>query len=279
MTLKIGQNPSFDRVLHNLSETQKKSEKALEQMSSGKRIVRVSDDVAGSSIAEKLKAQVRSLHQASRNGQDGISMIQVAEGGLSEISNVLVRLRELSIQSSSDTVGEPERDLMHKEFKQLVRGIDQITDSTKINYIQNGHNDKNQLGVLTFQVGAFAGDENNIAFDFDAIDTNSNELGISDSGIGSKEDALNSVEHIDKAIEKISGVRASVGAVQSRLQSAVNNLDNLAINHDSTRSVIEDVDIAKVASEHMTNQVLQQSAIAVLAQTAEMPRNLTKLIS
>lgn len=279
MALTIGQNPIFETVLHNLGETERKTEKNLEQLSGGKRMVLPSDDIAGTAIVLKLKAQVRSLHQASRNGQDGISMIQVAEGGLSEISNVLIRVRELSVQSASDTLGEPERELLDKEFKALVKGIDQITDSTKINYIQNGHDDKSRLGVLTFHVGANAGEENKIEFDFDTIDTNSDVLGISDAGVNSKSGALETIEKVDKAIEKISGVRSSVGAVQSRLQSAINNLETHIINHEQTRSTIEDVDVAKVASELASTQVLQKSAIAVLAQTADMPRNLTKLIS
>lgn len=278
MALKIGTNPTYETVLRNLSETQAKTDKALEQLSSGKRMVKTSDDVAGAGIVDKLRAQVRSLQQASRNAQDGISMIQVAEGGLSEISNVLVRLRELSIQSASDTVGDPERDLLHREFRELVKGVDQITDSTKINYIQNGH-DKGELGTLTFHIGANAGEENKIEFDFDTIDTNSDNLGVNGLGVSSKEEALQSIEHIDKAIEKVSGVRASVGAVQSRMQSAFNNLENHIINHEYTRSVIEDVDVAKVASELTTNEVIKKSAVAVLAQTADMPRNLTKLIS
>ncbi len=278
MVLKIGTNLTHETVLRHLNETQAKTDKALEQLSSGKRIVKTSDDVAGVGIVDKLRAQVRSLQQASRNAQDGISMIQVAEGGLSEISNVLVRLRELSIQSASDTVGDPERDLLHREFQQLVKGVDQITDSTKINYIQNGH-DKGELGTLSFHIGANAGEENKIEFDFDTIDTNSENLGVSAIGVSSKEDALASIEHIDKAIEKVSGVRASVGAVQSRMQSAFNNLENHIINHEHTRSVIEDVDVAKVASELTTNEVIKKSAVAVLAQTADMPRNLTKLIS
>jgi len=279
LALTIGQNPIFETVLHNLGETERKTEKNLEQLSGGKRMVLPSDDIAGTAIVLKLKAQVRSLHQASRNGQDGISMIQVAEGGLSEISNVLIRVRELSVQSASDTLGEPERELLDKEFKALVKGIDQITDSTKINYIQNGHDDKSRLGVLTFHVGANAGEENKIEFDFDTIDTNSDVLGISDAGVNSKSGALETIEKVDKAIEKISGVRSSVGAVQSRLQSAINNLETHIINHEQTRSTIEDVDVAKVASELASTQVLQKSAIAVLAQTADMPRNLTKLIS
>ena len=158
MVFKIGNNPIHETAVRNLSETQKKTDKALEQLSSGNRIVKVSDDVAGSGIVNKLRAQVRSLQQASRNAQDGISMIQVAEGGLSEISNVLVRLREISIQSASDTVGDPERDLLHREFQELVKGVDQITESTKINYIQNGH-DQGNLGTLTFHIGANAGEE------------------------------------------------------------------------------------------------------------------------
>lgn len=278
MVLKIGTNSIHETVQRNLGQTQRKTDKALEQLSSGERIVRASDDVAGSAIVQKLKAQVRSLQQANRNAQDGISMIQVAEGGLSEVSNVLVRLRELSIQSASDTVGEAERNLLHKEFQQLVKGVDQITDSTKNNYIQSGHN-KGDLGVLTFHIGANAGEENKIEFDFDTIDTNSDHLGVSGLGVSSKEDALSSIERIDSAIEKVSGVRAGVGAIQSRLQSAVSNLENHIINHESTRSVIQDVDIAKVTCELATNDVIKKSAVAVLAQTADMPKNLTRLIS
>ena len=231
MGLRIATNIASQNVQKNLKEVSNAGNSQLEKLSSGKRITKASDDAAGLAIATNLEAQTKGLRQASRNANDGVSLIQTAEGGLNETSNILVRLRELTIQAASDTVGETERGFLDKEYQQLTKEIDRISQSTVFNGSQllNGEG----KGVMDFQVGAFAGEQNKISFDSTESNSSASAIGVQGTGITNKDDALSSITTVDEAIEKVSGQRANLGSIQSRLQSTIKNLEVQTINQDS----------------------------------------------
>jgi flagellin len=277
MGLRIATNIASQNVQKNLKDVSNAGNSQLEKLSSGKRITKASDDAAGLAIATNLEAQTKGLRQASRNANDGVSLIQTAEGGLNETSNILTRLRELTIQAASDTVGETERGFLDKEYQQLNKEVDRISESTTFNGTQllNGKG----KGSMDFQVGAFAGEQNKITFQSGESDASASAIGISGTGITNKDDALSSISNIDKAIEKVSGQRANLGSIQSRLQSTIKNLEVQTINQDSARSVIQDVDVAEASASLASNQVVKNAAISTLAQANQIPNSALRLLN
>lgn len=276
MTLRVTPNSTLNTLMSNLRKHSEGEGKALDQLSSGKRITKAADDTAGIAHAKKLEAYVRSNKQAQRNANDGISFVQTAEGGLNEISSILVRLRELSIQAASDTVGENERGFANKEYQSLVSEIDRIAETTSFNgtNVINGDG----KGILNFHVGSFSGEENVIEFDTDGNYTSASVLGISGTGTETKSDALSNIDVLDEAINQISGQRAYLGSIQSRMQHAVNNLETNTINHETTKSKIEDVDVAEAAAKLASHQILKAGSIKTLAQGMDFPKAALKLI-
>jgi flagellin len=277
MGLRIATNIASQNVQKNLKEVSNQGNAELERLSSGKRITHASDDAAGLAISTNLEAQTKGLRQATRNANDGISLVQTAEGGLNETSNILVRLRELTIQAASDTVGETERGFLDKEYQQLTKEIDRISESTVFNGAQllNGQG----KGSMDFQVGAFAGDQNRITFESGESDSSASAIGVSGTAISEKSSALDAISNIDDAITKVSGQRANLGSIQSRLQSTVKNLEVQTINQDSARSVIQDVDVAQASASLASNQVVKNAAVATLAQSNQIPMAALRLIS
>ena len=276
MGFRINTNVSSIAAQRSLSTVNRESQNTLAKMSSGTRITRAADDAAGLAISEKLKAQIKSNAQANRNANDGISMVQTAEGGLDEISNMLTRLRELSIQSASDTVGNTERGFTDMEYQNLKKEIERISQVTEFNgtKLLAGQGDK-----LDFQIGA-----NNDAFQdrisYDVADVNASaaSLGVDGIGVNTKEGAQSSLETIDNAIEKVSGQRASLGAIQNRLISTSNNLQITNENLSAANSRIRDVDYADVAAKNARNNILGQAGTAVLAQANTQGQNALRLI-
>jgi len=277
MGLRIATNIASQTVQKNLKKVSAAANSSLEKLSSGKRITKAADDAAGLAIATNLEAQTRGLRQATRNANDGVSLVQTAEGGLNEVSNILVRLRELTVQAASDTVGENERGFMDKEYQQLTKEVDRIAQSTTFNGTKLL--DGQGSGSLDFQVGAFAGEQNKITFDSSATDITASSIGISGTGITEKGEALDSIEVLDNAINKVSGQRADLGSIQSRLQSTVSNLEVQTINQDSARSVIADVDVAEESAKMAANNVVKNAGIATLAQANQLPNAAMRLIS
>lgn len=277
MGLRIATNIASQMVQKNLREVSNKSDAELSKLSSGKRITKSADDAAGMAISTHLEAQTRGLRQATRNANDGISLVQTAEGGLSESSNILVRLRELTVQAASDTVGDTERGLLDKEYQQLVTELDRISASTTFNgtTLLNGDSGK---GTLDFHVGAYAGDHNKIQFDADSTDAGSSAIGVAGTGVTSKEDANDAIANIDEAIDKVSGLRANLGSIQSRLQSTVSNLEVQTINQDHARSVIQDVDVAESSAKLASASVVKSAGVTTLAQANMIPNSALKLI-
>ncbi|MBC7713848.1 MAG: flagellin FliC [Rhizobacter sp.] len=277
MGLRIATNIASQNVQKNLKDVSSAGDAQLEKLSSGKRITKASDDAAGLAIATNLEAQTKGLRQASRNANDGVSLVQTAEGGLNETSNILTRLRELTVQAASDTVGETERGFLDKEYQQLSKEVDRISESTVFNGTQllNGKG----KGTMDFQVGAFAGEQNKITFDSGESDASAANIGIASTGISNKDDALSSISSIDKAIEKVSGQRATLGSVQSRLQSTIKNLEVQTINQDSARSMIQDVDVAQASAALASTSVVKNAAVSTLAQANQIPNSALRLLN
>ncbi len=276
MGFRINTNVSSIAAQRALSKTNRVSENTLAKMSSGTRITKASDDAAGLAISEKLKAQIRSNSQANRNANDGISMVQTAEGGLDEISNMLTRLRELSIQSASDTVGDAERGFTDMEYQNLKQEIERISQVTEFNgtKLLNGQGDK-----LDFQIGinndAF---QDRISYDVKMTNASMDGLGVSDITVANKEGAQNALSTIDSAIEKVSGQRAALGAIQNRLISTSNNLQITNENLSGANSRIRDVDYAQVSALNAKNNILSQAGTSVLAQANAQGQNALRLI-
>lgn len=277
MGLRIATNVASEMVQKNLSKVSESSAQSLEKLSSGKRINKAADDAAGLAIAKNLEATTKGLRQAARNANDGISLVQVAEGGLNEVSNILVRMRELSVQAASDTVGGREREYLNKEYQQLVQEVDRIAETTTFSGINllNGSG----AGVMEFHVGNGAGEINRIEFDSNEANASASSIGISGTGIDEKSGARDSLASIDEALHSVSGFRATFGAVQSRLQTTVSNLGTQAVNQEAARSTIEDVDVAAESAKMASDSIIKQAGIATLSQANGVPASALRLIS
>ena len=276
MTQRIASNITSEIVQKNLRDISKEEGTQLNQISSGKRITKASDDSAGLAVATNLRAQVNSLRQATRNANEGISLIQTAEGGLSEISNILIRLRELSIQSSTDTVGDEEREMIDREYQELTQEVDRIAYSTIYNRM-NLLSDEN-AGVVNIHVGPFADEENIILIDTDITDATTGALGISGSAVYDKDEALDSLSYLDDAISELSNQRAHLGALQGRLQHAVTNLEGQVVNQEYSRSMIEDVDIAHATAKLTLTNIKKAAANSALVQANNLPASTLSLV-
>lgn len=264
MGLRINTNTASINAQRNLMGTKLGLDKSLERLSSGYRINRAGDDAAGLAISENLRAQIRGLKQASRNAQDGVSLVQVAEGGLNEVSSILIRLRELAVQAASDTIGPVERQFLNVEYDQLVSEVDRIADSTEFNGTQllSGTG-----SILDFQVGT-RNDPNidRLSFDASKADSNTAALGINLTSVADKASAQNSLAAIDSAIVSVSAMRADFGAIQNRLQSTISNIAVSVENMSAANSRIRDVDVAEETAELTRNNILLQAGTSVLAQ-------------
>ncbi len=264
MGLRINTNTASLNSQRTLWNTKLALDKSLERLSSGYRINRAGDDAAGLAISENLRAQIRGLKQSSRNANDGISLVQVAEGAMNEVSSILIRLRELSVQAASDTIGPIERQFMNVEYDQLVSEVDRISSATEFNGTQllagTG-------SIMDFQVGIRNNPEiDRISFDSSKADANSAALGINLTSVADKASAQNALSAIDSAIMSVSAMRADFGALQNRLQSTVSNIQNTVENMSAANSRIRDVDVAEETSEMTRSNILLQAGTSVLAQ-------------
>jgi flagellin len=277
MGLRINTNTASLNAQRTMWGTKLGLDKSMERLSSGYRINRAGDDAAGLAISENLRAQIRGLKQASRNAQDGISLVQVAEGGLNEISALLVRLRELSVQAASDTIGPVERQFLNVEYDQLVSEMDRIADGTEF----NGTQLLSGVGsILDFQVGTRNNPEiDRISFDASRADANSAALGINLTTVADKASAQNALSAIDQAIVSVSAMRADFGAIQNRLQSTISNIQVSVENMASANSRIRDVDVAEETSEMTKNNILLQAGTAVLAQANQSANTALALLN
>ncbi|WP_130859695.1 flagellin [Gracilibacillus phocaeensis] len=249
---------------------------SMEKLSSGLRINRAGDDAAGLAISEKMRAQVRGLDQASRNAQDGISMIQTAEGGLDETHSILQRMRELAVQSASDTNVEVDRDELNKEFEQLAEEIGRIKDKSQFN-TQNILDGSAGSGV-TLQVGANEGDVIAIDFTTSGVNLTNVQSDVAALDISDRGGASGAIEAVNAQIEQVSAGRSYLGAMQNRLEHTIANLDNSSENLSAAESRIRDVDMAKEIMEMTKSNILSQASQSMLAQANQQPQAVLQLL-
>jgi flagellin len=279
MGLRISTNMAALAANRALTRTSADTAKTYERLASGNRITSAGDDAAGLSISENLRAQIRSFGMAERNANDGISFVQVAEGGLTEIGNMLIRMRELSVQAASDTVGERERGFIDQEVQNLMSEIDRIASVTNYNGVAllSGDSDKSEL---QFQVGIRKEGDSSDRITFKPGDYNvkCDELGIDGMSFSSIDDARDSMDKVDTAIGKVFEARAKLGASQNKLQATANNIAIAKENLQNARSRIADTDIAAETSELVRGNILQSAGVAVLAQANQAPMQALKLL-
>ncbi|MGZ3721695.1 MAG: flagellin N-terminal helical domain-containing protein [Bdellovibrionales bacterium] len=264
MGLRVSTNIAAINAQRNLSGSQMNIQDSLAKLASGSRINKSADDAAGLAISENLKASIRSTRQANRNANDGISMVQTAEGGLNEIGNIIVRMRELGIQAASDTVGENERGFIDKEIQQLKSESNRIANVTTWGKTKLLDGSTPQFD---FQVGIFNNEtEDRISFDSSQNVATLDALGLSGLDYHSKEGAQTALSALDNAQTNVNGMRSNLGALQNRLLSTVNNLGVFEENMSAANSRIRDTDVAATSSELTRNSIMLQASTASLAQ-------------
>jgi flagellin len=276
MGLRIATNMASITGQRNLAASQRNIQTSFAQLSSGSRITKSADDAAGLSISENLKSHIRGYQQASRNAQDAISMVQVAEGGLGEISNIMTRLRELGVQAASDTVGDEERGFINLEVNQLKNESERIAQSTRFGSQQM----INGAGVkFDFQVDINNDDfADRISFDASELNATTSSLGVDGLDFSSKEGAQVALETIDKAQKQVNGYRANIGAIQNRLTSASDNIAVSSENMSAANSRLRDTDVAQSSADLARNQILLNQSVGVLAQANTSQQVALKLV-
>ncbi len=274
MGMRINTNLASMAAQRALTAQTKRQQHASQSLATGQRIVQASDDPAGLAISENLKSEIRSSAQAKMNAQGAISVAQVGEGALSEMSNLVTRLREISVQSASDTVSDKERTYLQQEAKSLTEELDRISKTTKFG---NSNLLDGSVSELSFHVGAGSNKDNVVKFTYQGNVT-ADELGLESASVSSKSDAVSVIEKTDAALSKISQARSSFGSLQSRMESVVSTLDIKQENLSATRSRIMDADMAKESSELASATVLQNASASILAQANTQPMLAMKLI-
>ncbi|MFC5711351.1 flagellin [Thalassorhabdus alkalitolerans] len=263
---------------------QNNMQSSMEKLSSGMRINRAGDDAAGLAISEKMRAQINGLDQASRNSQDGISMIQTAEGALDEAHSILQRMRELAVQASNDTNVGVDREELQKEVEQLTQEIGRIKDETQFNK-QNildgtaGAAGGEGEGIVYIQTGANSNQLTEIDFTTEGVDLTSVFEAMEGIDISeSQSSATEAIDLIDAEIEKVSSGRSYLGAMQNRLEHTIANLDNASENLSAAESRIRDVDMAKEMMEMTKSNILSQASQSMLAQANQQPQSVLQLL-
>lgn len=275
MGFRINTNTPASAALRAVNKATEAKSDDLNKLSSGDRILRAADDASGLAISEKLKAGIRSSRQAERNANDGISMIQVAEGGISESSNLLIRMRELSVQSASDTLGDNERRMTNMEFQGLKTELKRISGATKY----NGINLLDGTGSrVDFHVGASGEGSNRISFEAGNVSTSPESLGLTHASLLTKTGAQDCLGKLDNAISKLVGHRTDLGAVQTRLTTSSSNLGVMTENISAANSRIRDTDFAEASAKLARDSIVEQASTAVLAQANDLGKAAYKLV-
>lgn len=277
MSLTVSTNVASISAQNTLARSQRNMDKSYTQLASGSRITKAADDAAGLSISETLKSTIRGYNQAQRNANDGISMVQVAEGGLAEISNILTRLRELGVQSASDTVGDTERGFIDKEVQQLKSEMQRIAESTRFGQTRllDGSGEE-----FSFQVDIGNDDfQDRINFDSSAQVATTDELGVDGFDFSTKEGAREALDILEGSQRQVNGYRANLGAIQNRLISTAENLGVAIENFSAANSRIRDTDVAQSSAELARNNILLNASIGVLAQANQTPSSALRLIN
>jgi flagellin len=278
MAISIISNTSSLNAQRNLSKTTNALNSNFAKLSSGMRINTAGDDAAGLAISERMKSQIRSLSQAERNANDGSSLLQTAEGALNENSGILIRMRELSMQSANGTLGTSEKDALQTEFGQLTEELDRIAQVTEFNgkKLLDG-----SAGEISFQVGIGTGSNDTIKTTLETMTSKSygaDKVDLTALKIGTGGDPTAALDAIDKAIASNSASRANIGATQNRLAVTVSNLQSASTNLSAANSRIRDVDVAEESAAMTKNNILSQAGISVLAQANQLPSMALKLL-
>lgn len=274
MAISITTNVSSLLAQNNLNQTNNALNRSISKLSSGSRIVSAQDDPAGMAISEKLRGQIRGTNVNRRNAEDGISLLQVAEGGMTEVGNILIRMKELSLQASNETLSTNDRSFLNTEFQQLKNEIQRVADSTKFNglgLLSGGYSQGGTYGGLTLQVGL----TQNSADLMTVFISSAAPAALGSTGTGSINAitiaqsagrARDVLKYIEAALNDISQARSQVGSQLSRLSSTVRNLSTTEMNLAQANSRIKDVDVASETAELSKNQILMQAGVSVLAQ-------------
>ncbi len=242
-------------------------QKSIEKLSTGLRINRASDDAAGLSVSENLRAQVKGLKMADRNAQDGISAMQVAEGSLNEVSSIMQRMRELSVEASTETLTNTDRGYLNQEFSQLTSEIDRIVNVSEFNGIQLLDGSWTSKDV---QVGANNSANDRLTTTITSITTAS--LGINSSTIDTTTNAKNAIDSLDDSIDSVNSQRSNIGAYVNRLEHTVTNLKNSALNMQAAESQVRDVDVGNEMANFTKLQILSQAGTSMLSQSNQLPQ-------
>jgi flagellin len=275
----INTNLSAMNAHRQLGMNQNNMQSSMEKLSSGLRINRAGDDAAGLAISEKMRAQINGLDQASRNSQDGISMIQTAEGALDETHNILQRMRELAVQASNDTNIASDREEIQKEFQQLTNEIGRIKDETEFNTQKLLNGEAGTDGIVQIQTGANTDQLTEIDFSTEGVELSDVFGDMEEINLSTSQDAATSaIETINDAIETVSAGRSYLGAMQNRLDHTIANLDNASENLSAAESRIRDVDMAKEMMEMTKSNILSQASQSMLAQANQQPQSVLQLL-
>lgn len=274
--MRINTNIGAMQAQRAMTTVNRESEESFAKLSSGERITKAADDAAGLAISEKMKANIRSSKMASRNANDGISMVQVAEGGLNESTSILTRMRELAVQAATDTVADSERSMIQMEFQGMKMELERIARGTSFNgkKLLDGSGSK-----MDFQIGvAGAGENDKISYNTGGFNATISALGVGSVDVLSKSAAQQSLGVLDQAFDKIANQRSSLGSIQNRLLSSSNNLGYYTENMSASNSRIRDVDVASESSKLARNSTVTQAAVAVGAQANTTPEAALRLL-
>jgi flagellin len=276
MGFRINTNVPSLQAQTSVGKVARERQESFAKLSSGERITKAADDAAGLAISEKMKAEIRSSKQANRNANDGISLVQVAEGGLNESSSLLTRMRELAIQAASDTLVDSDRQQSNSEYQALKQELERISQATEFNgkKLLDGTG-----GSLDFQVGIGSNSsDDHITFHGNKLNSGVTSLGVNSVTITSKQGAQESLSKLDSAINQISGHRSTLGSLQNKLISGSNNLQIYTENMSASNSRIRDVDYALETANQAKNAIVESAGTQVLAQANNWNQGTLKLI-
>ena len=276
MGLRVNTNTASLNSQFHLRNTNSGISKLMEHLSSGSKINSAADDAAGLAVSEKMRADLRGLKQVERNAQDGISLTQIAEGSLSQISNMLIRLRELGVQAGSDTINDDNRKLVDLEFQSIKAEIERIANATEFNgaKLLNGTGKSMDFQINTRNVAMV----DRISFDPAAADCGVTALGIDQTAVDDKYLAQTALDQIDTALARVSELRASFGSIQSRLNTTSENIRNNVENISSASSRIKDTDFAEETAELTKKNMMLQAGTSILAQANQQPGQALQLL-
>ena len=265
MGLRVNTNIASLTAQRHMTVVTRRLGENYSRLASGLRIATAADDAAGLAISERMRAQIRSYGVAARNAQDGISLVQTAEGALGEVSNILSRMRELAMQSANGTLDTEDRETLDVEFQALTEEIDRIANTTEFNGIKllDG-----TAGDIPIQVGLDSGD----TIDVTGGDTQTSNLGLTSLDVDEVTDAQDALEYLDDAISSINTTRGNLGATQNRMTSALSSILNARENLSSAESRIRDVDVASETADLTRNNIMQQASVSVLQQANVQPQ-------